>query len=233
MIERTRGFELCNARLVGQPIECFRPVVELRARHDHSRRNRRRLVSDSDLVTTVRRPNFGGSVVDFAEVLIGFVQVAVGLVAFTTISSVVVQVSQRTTASLLALRLKFILLFSMHLIFLSVLPLVTSQLSPDDEQFWRYSAIGSLVSVVAMGYIGFVVLLPKILRDEKKSWSQLIISGTFATLGLGTNIWIVFSATPSFWYMGTLALMLAATLVMVVGAVLSFPIFDAHEPHDA
>ena len=166
---------------------------------------------------------------DFAEILIGFVQVAVALVAFTTISVVVVQVSQSTTASLLALRLKFILLFSMHLIVLGILPLVFYQLAPEDGQFWRYSALGSLVSVSAIGYIGFVILLPRILRDSKKSWPQLIYSGTFATLGLGTNVWIIFCKEPSFWYMATLALILAATLVMVVGGVLSFPIFDSHE----
>ena len=165
---------------------------------------------------------------DFAEILIGFVQIAVALVAFTTISVVVVQVSESTTASLLALRLKFILLFSTHLIVLGILPLVFYQLEPEDGQFWRYSAQGSLVSVFAIVYIGFVVLLPRILRDSKKSWFQLISSGTFATLGLGTNIWIIFSKEPSFWYMATLALILAATLVMVVGTVLSFPIFDVH-----
>jgi len=166
---------------------------------------------------------------DFAEILLGFVQVAVALVAFTTISVVVVQVSQSTTASLLALRLKFILLFSMHLIVLGILPLVFYQLAPEGGQFWRYSALGSLVSVSVTGYIGFVILLPRILRDSKKSWPQLIYSGTFATLGLGTNVWIIFSEAPSFWYMVTLALVLAATLVMVVGVVLSFPIFNSHE----
>ena len=109
---------------------------------------------------------------DFAEILIGFVQVAVALVAFTTISVVVVQVSENTTASLLALRLKFILLFSTHLIVLGILPLVFYQLEPEDEQFWRYSALGSLVSVFAIGYIGFVVLLPRILRDSKNHGSS-------------------------------------------------------------
>jgi hypothetical protein len=164
--------------------------------------------------------------VDFAEILIGFVQVAVALVAFTTISVVVVQVSESTTASLLALRLKFILLFGTHLIVLGILPLVFYQLEPEGGQFWRYSAVGSLVSVSAVGYVGFVVLLPKILRDSKKSWLQLILSGTFAIQGFGTNVWIIFSKEPSFWYMVTLALILAATLVMVVGVVLSFPNFD-------
>ena len=165
---------------------------------------------------------------DFAEILIGFVQVAVALVAFTTISVVVVQVSESTTTSLLAIRLKFILLFSTHLIVLGILPLVFYQLEPEDGLFWRYSALGSLVSVFAVGYVGFVVLLPRILQDSKKSWAQLVSSGAFATLGLGTNVWIIFSKEPSFWYMVTLALVLAATLVMVVGGVLSFPIFDAH-----
>ncbi len=165
---------------------------------------------------------------DFAEILIGFVQVAVALVAFTTISVVVVQVSESTTESLLALRLKYILLFSTHLIVLGILPLVFYQLAPEGGQFWRYSALGSLVTVSAISYIGFFVLAPTVLRDPKKSWPQLILSATFATLGLGTNVWIIFSTEPSFWYMVTLALFLAATLVMVVGGVLSFPIFDVH-----
>ncbi len=103
---------------------------------------------------------------DFAEILIGFVQVAVALVAFTTISVVVVQVSESTTASLLAIRLKYILLFSTHLIVLGVLPLVFYQLAPEDGQFWRYSALGSLISVIAVGYIGLLVLLPMILQDS-------------------------------------------------------------------
>ncbi len=166
---------------------------------------------------------------DFAEILIGFVQVAIALVAFTTISAVVVQVSKSTTENLLALRLKFILLFSMHLIVLCILPLVFYQIEPNHAQFWRYSALGSLVSVGVVGYVGFVVLLPKILRDSKKSWPQLILSGTFATFGLVSNVWIIFCKEPSFWYMVTLALILGATLVMVVGGVLSFPIFDVHE----
>ena len=88
------------------------------------------------------------------------------------------------------------------------------------------------ICVVGTGYVGLVVLLPRILRDSKKSWSQLIFSGTFATLGLGTNVWIIFSNEPSFWYITTLALILAATLVMVLGTVLSFPIFDVHGPND-
>ena len=66
---------------------------------------------------------------DIAGILIGFVQVAIALVAFTTISVVVVQVSESTTESLLAVRLKYILLFSMHLIVLGILPLVFYQLS--------------------------------------------------------------------------------------------------------
>jgi len=168
--------------------------------------------------------------VDFAEILIGFVQVAVALLAFTTISVVVVQVSESTTESLLALRLKYILLFSTHLIVLGILPLVFYQLAPEDGQFWRYSALGSLVSVSALVYVGFVVLLPRILRDSKKSWVQLIFSGTFASLGLGANVWVIFSTESSFWYVATLALFLGATLVMVIGAVLSFQIFDDNAP---
>jgi len=167
--------------------------------------------------------------VDIAEILIGFVQVAVALVAFTTISVVVVQVSENTTESLLALRLKYILLFSTHLIVLSTLPLVFYQLAPEDGQFWRYSALGSLVTVSAIGYVGILVLAPLVLRDPKKSWLQLFLAATFSTLGLCTNVWIIFSNEPGFWYMATLALILAATLVMVIGGVLSFPIFDVHE----
>lgn len=166
---------------------------------------------------------------DFAEILIGFVQVAVALVAFTTISVVVVQVSESTTESLLALRLKYILLFSTHLIVLGILPLVFYQLVPEDGQFWRYSALGSLVAVGAVGYVGIFVLAPIVLRDPKKSWPQLIVAGTFSILGLATNVWIIFSSEPSFWYMATLALILGATLVMVIGGVLSFPIFDVHK----
>jgi len=164
--------------------------------------------------------------VDFAEILIGFVQVAVALLAFTTISVVVVQVSESTTESLLALRLKYILLFSTHLIVLGILPLVFYQLAPEDGQFWRHSALGSLVSASALVYVGFVVLLPRILRESKKSWAQLVLSGTFASLGLGANVWIIFSTESSFWYVVSLALFLAATLVMVIGAVLSFQVFD-------
>lgn len=166
---------------------------------------------------------------DIEGILIGYVQVAVALVAFTTISAVVVRVSESTTESLLALRLKYILLFSMHLIVLGILPLVFYQLTPEDGQFWRYSALGSLVTVSAIVYVGILVLAPMVLRDPKKSWPQFILSATFSILGLVANVWIIFSNEPSFWYMATLALILAATLVMVVGAVLSFPIFDVHE----
>ncbi|MGI9325444.1 MAG: hypothetical protein ACR2PZ_09520 [Pseudomonadales bacterium] len=165
---------------------------------------------------------------DFEETLIGFVQIAVALVAFTTISVVVVQVSGRTTESLLALRLQYILLFSVHLIALGILPLVVYQLAPEDGQFWWHSALCSLVTAIAVAYLGLIVLLPRIIRDPKKSWIQLLLAGSFATSGLGTNVWIIFSEEPSVWYMATLALMLAATLVMVIGVVLSFPIFDVH-----
>ncbi|NKC01253.1 MAG: hypothetical protein GKR90_22530 [Pseudomonadales bacterium] len=166
---------------------------------------------------------------DISEILIGFVQVAIALVAFTTISAVVVQVSESTTESLLALRLKYILLFSTHLIVLGTLPLVFYQLVPENGQFWRYSALASLVTVSAVGYVGFLVLAPIVLRDPKKSWPQLILAAAFSTLGLCTNVWVIFSNEPSFWYVSTLSLILAATLVMVVGGVLSFPIFDVHE----
>jgi len=76
-----------------------------------------------------RKIEIGGGVVDIEEILIGFVQTAVALVAFTTISVVVVQVSERTTEGLLALRLQYVLLFSIHLIALGILPLVAFRCS--------------------------------------------------------------------------------------------------------
>jgi hypothetical protein len=163
--------------------------------------------------------------VDFAEILIGFVQVAVALLAFTTISVIVVQVSESTTASLLVIRLKFILLFSTHLIVLGILPLVFSQLKLEEGQYWRYSALGSLTSVCTIHYFSFV-LLPGVLRDPKQSWTQTSLTIVFSSLGTGTNVWVIFSKEPSFWYISALALFLAATLVMVIGVVLSFKIFD-------
>jgi hypothetical protein len=167
--------------------------------------------------------------VDFAEILIGFVQIAVALLAFTTISVVVVQVSERTTESLLAIRLKFILLFSTQIVVLGILPLVFSQLELEEGQYWRYSTLGSLFFLCVIAYLSFFILLPRVLQDPKQSWTQTIVASLFAISGMGTNTWIIFSQEPSFWYISTLALFLAATLVMVIGVILSFKIFDHGE----
>jgi len=168
------------------------------------------------------------SILDFSQLLIGFVQIAISLAAFTTIATIVVRISDTTSENLLAVRLKTILLYSMHLVVLSVLPLVLYQLTPGDVQFWRSSALLALVSVCLVNYQALFIILPKVISDPKNSWLQTISVIGFSTASVITGVLTIFLDNPAFWYMITLTLVLASALAMVIGLVLSFPVFDVH-----
>lgn len=167
---------------------------------------------------------------DTATVLIGFSEIAIALAGFTTIATVIVRVSDSTSHNLLAIRLKTILLFSIHLIVISVLPVTLFQLDldPSPDQFWRWSAILSLASGAIVAYIGFLHLLPLTLRDDKNSWWQTIGVSTLGTMSMLTTALVIAGGNPVFWYMATLSLVLGASLTMLVGLILSFPVFDVH-----
>ena len=165
---------------------------------------------------------------DNATILIGFAQIAISLAAFTTIASVVVQISESTSESLLAVRLKTTLNFSMHLVVTSVLPLVTYQLVPDEGAFWRYAAMVSLITASILGCIGLFDQLPKVVKDPKNEWTQTIAVSTCGFMSIATGILAILRDNPAFWYITTLALVLAGTLTMIMGLVLSFPVFDVH-----
>lgn len=161
-------------------------------------------------------------------VLIGFAQIAISLAAFTTIASVVVQISASTTENLLAVRLKATLLFSMQLLVLSVLPIVFHHLDPENGAYWRYSATGSLATAAVVAYIGLFDQMPKVLRDPKNSWPQTVGVTTSGLASIATSVLTLTQNNPAFWYFATIALMLAGTLTMIIGLVLSLPVFDVH-----
>lgn len=165
---------------------------------------------------------------DFGALLIGYAQIAISLAAFTTIASVVAQVSENTSANLIAVRLKLTLLFSLHLLVLAVLPTVIYQIAPGADEFWRYSAIGASISFAIAAGISVFGELPRVLRDSKNSWVQTILSLVFGFASGGADIFAIWSGAPDFWYLLSMALALACTLTMVVGLVLSFPVFDVH-----
>lgn len=165
---------------------------------------------------------------DTATVLIGFAEIAIAMAGFTTIATVIVRVSDRTSHNLLAIRLKTILLFSMHLIVISVLPVALYQLDSGPDEFWRWSAMLSMASGTVVAYIGFLHLLPLTLRDDKNSWWQTISVSTLGTMSILTAALTIAGANPVFWYMATLSLVLGGSLTMLVGLILSFPVFDVH-----
>ena len=165
---------------------------------------------------------------DTATILIGFAQIAISLAAFTTIASVVVQISESTSENLLAVRLKTTLLMSIQLIGLAVFPIVFYQIVPEDGLFWRYAAGGALSTGAIVAYISFFLILPKVLIDPKNSWSQTISATVTGTASLVAGALSILSDSPQFWYVTAMALTLTACLAMVIGLILSFPVFDVH-----
>ena len=165
---------------------------------------------------------------DNATILIGFAQIAISLAAFTTIASVVVQISESTSENLLAVRLKTILLMSMQLIVLAVSPLVFYQVTPEGDLFWRYAAGAALISGALVAYISFFLIIPKVLKDPKNSWPQTIGGTVFGTASLVAVAVCILRDNPAFWYVAAMVLTLGASLFMVIGLILSFPVFDVH-----
>ena len=165
---------------------------------------------------------------DTANVLIGFAEIAIALAGFTTISTIIVRVSGSTSRNLLAVRLKTILLFSIYLILVALTPIALFQLQLEEEQYWRWAALLSLFIGVIVAVIGFSSLLPPTIKDSKNSWFQTITVTVLGTGSLMTS-WLAYAGHhPAFWYFATLASILGANLVMLVGLILSFPVFDVH-----
>lgn len=164
---------------------------------------------------------------DTATILIGFAQIAVSLAAFTTIAAVVVQISATTSANLFAVRLKLILLFSISLIVLSLLPIVTSHRLEDSMHWWNQAAIGGSAISASTAFIAMTTCLLPVLRDPKNAWWQTIGVLVFGFGSVGAMGVAAFHSSPAFWYILSIELLLATTLVMVSGLVLSFPVFDA------
>jgi hypothetical protein len=105
---------------------------------------------------------------DTATLSIGFAELAISMAGFTTIATIIVRVSDTTTKNLLAIRLKMVLIFSVHLIIISLAPFVLSQFDPDPEQYWRSCALVSFVSAAPVAYIGFFQLLSKTFKRPQK-----------------------------------------------------------------
>ena len=164
---------------------------------------------------------------DTANILIGFAEIAIALAGFTTISTIIVRISDSTSRNLLAVRLKTILLFSIHLVLLAIAPTVLFQLQPEGDHYWRWSALLSLCAGIIVAAIGFIRLMPTTINDPKNSWLQTI------SVSLLTG-WLAYASNhPAFWYFATLALILGANLVMLAGLILSFPIFDVHRKSES
>ena len=164
---------------------------------------------------------------DTANILIGFAEIAIALAGFTTISTIIVRISDSTSRNLLAVRLKTILLFSIHLVLLAIAPTVLFQLQPEGDHYWRWSALLSLCAGIIVAAIGFIRLMPTTINDPKNSWLQTI------SVSLVTG-WLAYASNhPAFWYFATLALILGANLVMLAGLILSFPIFDVHRKSES
>ena len=163
---------------------------------------------------------------DLAALLIGFAQIGVALAAFTTIAAVVVQVSETTSENLLAVRLATILMFTVFLIVCAVLPLIVYQAVPDVNRFWKISAMFAATGSLAPAIIGFFFLNPAAVQDSKNSWKQTISVNIFGFAAAGAFIWSVFAQNSAFWYILAIGLLLAACLVMLIGLILSFPVFD-------
>jgi len=170
---------------------------------------------------------------DTANILIGFAEIAIALAGFTTISTIIVRISDSTSRNLLAVRLKTILLFSIHLVLLAIAPTVLFQLQPEGDHYWRWSALLSLCAGIIVAAIGFIRLMPTTINDPKNSWLQTISVTLLGTVSLVTG-WLAFAGNhPAFWYFATLALILGANLVMLAGLILSFPIFDVHRKSES
>ena len=164
---------------------------------------------------------------DTANILIGFAEIAIALAGFTTISTIIVRISDSTSRNLLAVRLKTILLFSIHLVLLAIAPTVLFQMQPEGDHYWRWSALLSLCAGIIVAAIGFIRLMPTTINDPKNSWLQTI------SVSLVTG-WLAYASNhPAFWYFATLALILGANLVMLAGLILSFPIFDVHRKSES
>lgn len=164
---------------------------------------------------------------DTANILIGFAEIAIALAGFTTISTIIVRISDSTSRNLLAVRLKTRLLFSIHLVLLAIAPTVLFQLQPEGDHYWRWSALLSLCAGIIVAAIGFIRLMPTTINDPKNSWLQTI------SVSLVTG-WLAYASNhPAFWYFATLALILGANLVMLAGLILSFPIFDVHRKSES
>lgn len=165
---------------------------------------------------------------DTATLFMGFAELAIALAGFTTIATIIVKVSDSTSENLLAVRLKMVLMFSIHLIVISISPFVLSQLSPNSEQHLHYSAGVSFVSGGLVAYIGFVKLLPRTIKDPKNSWWQTLGSIASGTASIFTGVLTIIGNNALFWYSATLSLVLLTCLIMLAGLVLSFPVFDVH-----
>ena len=63
-----------------------------------------------------------------ATLLIGFAELAISMAGFTTIATIIVRISDTTTKNFLAVRLKMVLIFSVHLIIISFAPLCYTNL---------------------------------------------------------------------------------------------------------
>ncbi|MFT6294946.1 MAG: hypothetical protein ACJATW_001224 [Glaciecola sp.] len=91
---------------------------------------------------------------DTATLLIGFAEIAISMAGFAAIATIIVRISDTTTQNLLAVRLKMVLIFSVHLIIISLAPFVLYQFDPVPERYWRSSALVSFVSTAPVAYIG-------------------------------------------------------------------------------
>lgn len=165
---------------------------------------------------------------DFATTLIGIAQMAVGLLAFTTIASVVAEISDTTSKNLLAVRLRSLLIISACVTAFAMIPLVLAQLTLEQDQLWRLSAVASITLLVPSAGILYIDVAPKALKDPKNPLLQAISIISVGTAGVLALFAAVFNSTPSFWYILALALFLGGCLIMVLGLVLSFPVFDVH-----
>jgi hypothetical protein len=166
---------------------------------------------------------------DTATLLIGFAEIAISMAGFTAIATIIVRISDTTTQNLLAVRLKMALIFSVHLIIISLAPFVLYQFDPVPERYWRSSALVSFVSTAPVAYIGFFQLLPKTLKDPKNFWWQTTGTMTCSILSFVTGLLTIYGTNACFWYCATLSLVLGTSLIMLVGLVLAFLIFDIHQ----
>jgi hypothetical protein len=129
---------------------------------------------------------------DTANILIGFAEIAIALAGFTTISTIIVRISDSTSRNLLAVRLKTILLFSIHLVLLAIAPTVLFQLQPEGDHYWRWSALLSLCAGIIVAAIGFIRLMPTTIKDPKNSWLQTISVTLLGTMSLVTG-WLAYA----------------------------------------